>query len=376
MTVPFVPIHLEDMRTFLLRRPLLPVLGSIVFIVAWLAACVPEPVTPVFVLRYPDTWTPAPTPTNTPVPPTATLVIQRTAGPPPTRDPNVRFLPSSPRGGTGTWLDASGMNAEQLTIFAPVVQVLSASALPTAGRSSNAYLLLRADAGDPAAPAWTEPLDPRWGGMLVTHVTSDNVAVVAQQRDQIAPRLMLMEAELPLKGAVAELASQLDGICYCNFLREPEAGLGQFKSESEWLDELQTLATLSARPDQVVLTATRFDLAGTADSNALRGWFQYALATYLLAVNGQHSFFSFQGESAPEWLADPALRVRLGTPFGAASRANGVYQRRFSDGLVLVNPGAEARTVSLSRAYRTVAGNPVGAVRMPPHSGMILTSVE
>ena len=85
-------------------RPLLFLLFAIAMLPGCLATRTPTPVT---VFQYPATWMPAPIPTFTALPPTATLVIQRTPGAVQIRDPNIRSLPSVPRNGIGFWLSIS-----------------------------------------------------------------------------------------------------------------------------------------------------------------------------------------------------------------------------------------------------------------------------
>src|SRR4051812_24313480 len=99
-------IHLVAMKRLSLLAAFL--------VMVLIAACVPTPVTPIQMVRYPNTYTPAPTSTNTPHPPTATLVIQNTPAPLPTRDPNARRVPNAPRDGMGVWLDVATLKPDAL----------------------------------------------------------------------------------------------------------------------------------------------------------------------------------------------------------------------------------------------------------------------
>lgn len=103
----------------------------------------------------------------------------------------------------------------------------------------------------------------------------------------------------------------------------------------------------------------------------------YALATYLLANTG-HALFDFQFGRTKEFQDwSPLYNLNLGTPMTTYPTVddylrNGVYQRTYSAGLVLVNPGSTTHTVPVT-GYRTVTGQPVEQVTLPPTSATILT---
>ncbi|TAH52201.1 MAG: hypothetical protein EYC68_07835 [Chloroflexota bacterium] len=336
-----------------------------------ISACVPEPITPIYVIEYPATWTPGPTATITPHPPTATLVIQRTAGPAPTRDPNVRRLPGAPRGSMGVWLDIGSVQQESIPLLAPRAQIFVETEKSDTPRASGNFLLLRVD-GSNENPL-PEGLLSRYDGVYVENVPSNQLAPL---REKIAPRLVITETSLQDKDAAAALNENADGICFCNFLRDADAPIETYKKEDDWQRDIETLAELSAEPDAVILTATRFPEDAAKNFEGMQQWLDYAAASFLLGVNNSHTFFGFQGKAAQEFLGAPAIVAKIGTPLGAMFKANGVYQRRFSDGLVVVNPTDEARAFALSRNYLSVNGTPLSQLELPPHTGMILLSVK
>lgn len=356
-----------------MRRPFLHLLAALAL--GWLAAgCVAAPITPVFAVQYPATWTPAPTPTNTPPGPTATLVIQSTPLPPATRDPNARRLPSAPRGGIGAWLDTSTLAPESLQLLAPRAQVFAALALPGAPRNPNQIWLYKTVISDTTAVA--APLNPAWDGLLLENAAAASADMLAALRQRIAPRLFLLDAAPSSAADAAPRLAQADGICYCNFLRAPDAPLDAFETEEKWLRDVNTLAALTADPNAVVLTATQFAGDDSKSGIVMQGWFDYALGSYLMGVNNGRTFFGFQGKGAQELIGSQALTVQLGAPQGAMLKANAVYQRRFARGLALVNPAAVPRALALARNYYNLNGGRMTEVKLPPHSGMILLNAE
>lgn len=360
------------MKPNLLRRaPLL----LLCFTLMGAVGCLSEPVTPVVVVQYPNTWTPAPTATDTPPPPTATLVIQRTAGPAPTADPLVRRLPTVPRTGIGVWLDADGIPADALALVAPRAQVIAANDLPTLPRNLNPLLLMQVEAGTEQAALASKSLDGRWGGLLVRGAAPADAAEYAKGYAALAPRLRVWQEPSGTDGGLQVMPQGYDGVCLCNFMRDADAPLDVPPTEAEWLTEVQALSALSADANRLVLTATRFP-AETENLYVLQPWFNYALASFLLGANGAHTFFGFQGGAAQQFMADPALVAALGKPVGAMFKQSLVYQRRFVGGLVLANPTDVEHVVALPRAYQTTTGSQLSQVRMTPHSGLVLVNGE
>lgn len=81
----------------------------------------------------------------------------------------------------------------------------------------------------------------------------------------------------------------------------------------------------------------------------------FALGSYLL-IKGSHSYINLELGEEPEWW--PEYAIDLGEPLatateGIAELASGsLYRRDFANGLVLVNPGETAATVTLASDYR------------------------
>ncbi|GAA4695035.1 putative glycoside hydrolase [Nocardioides conyzicola] len=98
----------------------------------------------------------------------------------------------------------------------------------------------------------------------------------------------------------------------------------------------------------------------------------YHRATWLLSWNGRTgaSVYVPDEPSSSHWL--PAATRSIGRPVGPAVRAaDGTWTRRFSHGIVAVNPTASARPVALRGTY-TRAERRVRAVRLAPTTAVIL----
>jgi hypothetical protein len=111
-------------------------------------------------------------------------------------------------------------------------------------------------------------------------------------------------------------------------------------------------------------------------------FFRYAYASCLL----DEGYFSFtdaaKGYSSVPWFDEYDFRLgRAVAPPPAAPWAKEVWRRDFQHGVVLVNPSSEARTVTVERGLRRLAGrqdpavNDGAAVReltLPPKDGIVL----
>jgi hypothetical protein len=335
----------------------------------FLTGCYSTPTpTPYPLQQYPATWTPAPTPTHTPPGPTATLVIQRTPGAFPTRDPNARIFPNVARGTIGLWADVSEEQTQTAAPFVQRAQILVSKNPVSKLRRSNQFLFLQTDAPDPAA------LPPDVNGILLKPTTLAPNAI-GVLRETAAPRLVLASAQLTDTARLGEWLANADGALLQNFLRAADAPPTQFPSEEAWKQDVENLARVSANPNLILLTELDFPKVGEQDLAAVRQWVQYGLASYLLAVNNTRTFIGVAPAAQP-YANLPELEIFLGAPIGGISKQNGVYQRRFVKGLVLVNPTSDPRAFYLPRKYRNANGSVITQLEMPPHTGAILELAE
>jgi hypothetical protein len=102
----------------------------------------------------------------------------------------------------------------------------------------------------------------------------------------------------------------------------------------------------------------------------------YGRASFLLDWNGRGGAFVYQ----PTAKADPwngAWTRSLGRPEGPKRRVGVAWLRRYSRGLVLVNPDASrSQLLTLPRSYRAPNGVLVSQVTLPPTTGLVLTGAN
>jgi hypothetical protein len=104
----------------------------------------------------------------------------------------------------------------------------------------------------------------------------------------------------------------------------------------------------------------------------------YAIATYLMGNEGRASLFITPGRygAIHNFAQIPVVNSRIGTACGTySSVANGsAYERKFSGGLVIVNPSTAMVSVPLTHAYTNLmAGSvPAGTLVVPPAASYVL----
>jgi hypothetical protein len=157
----------------------------------------------------------------------------------------------------------------------------------------------------------------------------------------------------------------LDGAMDERFTKfTPAAGAG-YRSAGEWRTELSILQASQRAGKWFMGIAQSSD----GDVRAERfGW-----ATMLLGSGGRATFaLQNDGEYGIEtWFSD--YEAPIGHALGQAwAEPSGVYGRRFSRGLVLVNPTAGRRRVKLGGRYAGDGLRAARAVTMAPHTGLVL----
>jgi hypothetical protein len=168
-----------------------------------------------------------------------------------------------------------------------------------------------------------------------------------------------------------DISAIADGVHIDEFMRSPISKTTEFRSEAAWKRDVDYLSSIS-QDDRVVLITTRLN-AGDATTDTLRQWMNYSVASYLLGKNGKFTYFQFDAGD-PAFSNDPILSAPIGAPSEAYVKLDsGLYQRKFTKGVVLVNPTGDEKKWKVDQPYKTLAGNTVdGEVTLGAHSGIIL----
>lgn len=138
----------------------------------------------------------------------------------------------------------------------------------------------------------------------------------------------------------------------------------RFGVDDEWTWKTR-LARWTARRSIPLLAITYSDRGDRAAQ-------LYHRATWLLTWNGRTGASVFS--PAGQWTdhVTRASTVTVGRPDGPSVHDEGLHQRRYTRGLVLVNPTDAPETVRLARAHYTPRGTRVHSIRVPTRGGRIL----
>jgi hypothetical protein len=160
------------------------------------------------------------------------------------------------------------------------------------------------------------------------------------------------------------------------WMRSPGQSITQWPTDAVWRTEVQMLQD-SSSANRAVNATVKTWTAGTAAQKDQ--WRRFAVGSYLIG-NGGHASFEFTADERQAAWADesPLYSLALGVPTQsfadvASYKRDGVYQRTFTNGTVLVNTGDKAVTVDLGAPHLTVGGATVTSVTVPAHDASLLT---
>jgi hypothetical protein len=167
----------------------------------------------------------------------------------------------------------------------------------------------------------------------------------------------------------SQLFDALDGLMAEIFVRPATESVTNYRKESVWRQDVDMLVDAGVNGDRVLVTTKLWVPATTAQTDS---WHEYALATFLLGTNGNSSF-SFLPDRHQPTAGHPWWNLDIGTPAGNYSMANGVYQRDFTLGRVLVNPTDDPESAPVGPGWIDLDAGPVpDIITLAPHTAIIL----
>jgi len=160
----------------------------------------------------------------------------------------------------------------------------------------------------------------------------------------------------------------IDGGIAETWLRDAAQPIDLYPDVAAWQQSVDLLGATDA--DVFVMTKTW--TAGTREQK--EAWHRFAYASFLLGYMG-HAYFTYS--PSPQASADPdplAEATSIGAPIGRYERVGDAFERRFTGGLVVVNPGATTTTTRLGGTYRGAEGRAIRSIDLGPHDAAILRS--
>jgi hypothetical protein len=146
-----------------------------------------------------------------------------------------------------------------------------------------------------------------------------------------------------------------------------DGGLGLAQQVPDWKSELTNAAWNESHQKYAIYDSYNKTEAGNT----------YGLASLLLVANGYSSWSTSNSDdtdSGETWYPEYTDAQQLGSATGAYTQlSNGVYERRFQNGIVLVNPTTSSvSTFSLGGTYSGATTSSTSSVSLPATSGLIL----
>jgi hypothetical protein len=143
-----------------------------------------------------------------------------------------------------------------------------------------------------------------------------------------------------------------------------------YPSLTNWRLQVRAIHAVQARGKRAICMVKAW---GSGTAAQIQQWHDFSVASFLL-VSGDRSYFSFSGArtdtALSPWTVD---RLGIGHPMARRQRSGSVYFRRFSGGMVVVNPTGSASPMSLPGAYVMPNGARVSSLTLAAHTGLVLT---
>jgi hypothetical protein len=141
---------------------------------------------------------------------------------------------------------------------------------------------------------------------------------------------------------------------------------------------IDSLALQSAT-GKIVWVDSGTDPTGATQSQ-ITTMINYCFASFLIGMSGSQAYWGWNiGVGYSRDLASSyqtIMDTNIGQPTDAYYSSQNVYMRDFTGGLVLFNPSAQSKTISLSQTYTDLEGNKVTSLVMQPYTGDVLVPVS
>ncbi len=220
------------------------------------------------------------------------------------------------------------------------------------------------------------PIDPRTGELMTSSDWIGYTSELAQYVGDANPGILVSANGLNNgprffgKGVDSKrLLESVDMAIAEGFLRNEYGSIDKFRNEADWQAEVDMLVEAGVMGKSILLQTKVWSSASSSD---IEHWRRYSYATLLLGTNGE-SYLNFSPEGPGKPPAVHAWEsIDIGTPTEAYVKRDGVYQRRYTGGIAMVNPTDSAVWVTLDQAYERLDGSTVTAFSLGANDGEIL----
>jgi Hypothetical glycosyl hydrolase family 15 len=152
------------------------------------------------------------------------------------------------------------------------------------------------------------------------------------------------------------------------------ANSSQWTGLSYWEKNINMMIDSQAHGKGILVSFTK------APSSTQETWREYVTASYLLGNNGD-AWLAFSSSALQSYTdPSPLYGMKVGTPLKTATSvigyqtSSGVFERKFSSGIVIVNLSGSSATVALGGSYKDAEGNAHTEVTLANAHGAVLVS--
>lgn len=145
-----------------------------------------------------------------------------------------------------------------------------------------------------------------------------------------------------------DFLAAVDGTTIEGYLHAPWDPPGT--DNRDWWTWQQSMLKRNSDAGKYFIGVSGTDDPVTADQK--RRWQLFTFGSYLLRADGKRTYYQWQYRGY-----FPELDAPIGTPRGDAYSKDGVWQRDFSNGRVVVNVSEQTRSVDLPGSFRAVDGS-------------------
>ena len=215
------------------------------------------------------------------------------------------------------------------------------------------------------------PIDPRTGAAMTDAAWKSYFAAFMEQLRSAIPGAEIVHNALWFAGGgqhdgtQPDIAREIKASDFFNMERGfNDSGLTGGTGIWSVYAVLRFIDTVHSYGRHVVIDSS------TGDATAA----EYNLAGYFL-INDGHDYVSSSIGSLPSPTAWVGYDTNLGDATSGRYQWNGVWRRDFTRGFVLLNePGATTKTLSLGGTYKKISGQAVTSVTLGASRGAVLTS--
>jgi hypothetical protein len=220
------------------------------------------------------------------------------------------------------------------------------------------------------------PVDPATGKLYVMSTWMSQMGQIGQAAESFTGKPVIgnaYEGGSRYYGQPTDIVNSygIDAFEAENFLN---ANSSQWTGLSYWEKNINMMIDSQAHGKGILVSFSK------APSATQETWRQYVTASYLLGNDG-NAWLSFSSTTQSSYTdPSPLYSVKIGSPVQTATSVTGyqtspgVFERKFSSGIAIVNLSGKSATIPLGGSYADYTGHVSTSVTLPNAHGAVLVN--